>query len=98
MILISCKLFNIFGSMIILFQIEINKGFFINKPDHYHNFVHYFNEKRAKRQINHENNDFINELSNIALKSLKSQSDFGHKLIEVNKIGNVSRVRLLFSL
>lgn len=66
----------------------------MNKPDHHHNSVHNFNEKIVKRQTDQENNEFIKELSNIALESLKSHSNLGHKLIGVETIGNVSRVRL----
>ncbi|VVC40349.1 Hypothetical protein CINCED_3A011948 [Cinara cedri] len=75
-------------------KIEISKQFFVNKPDHYHDLLYNLNEKRVKRQSDQENSEFIKELANLALKSLKSHSDYGHKLIQVEQVGNVSRILL----
>ncbi|XP_026808389.1 probable cysteine protease RD19C isoform X3 [Rhopalosiphum maidis] len=37
-----------------------------------------------------ENNKFIEQLSDIAMQSMEGFSDYGHKLIEVEEIGNIS--------
>jgi len=52
------------------------------------------NHKKIKRDTEEEINKFTEQLSDITLKSMKGSSDYGHKLIEVEAIGNISRVRL----
>jgi len=51
-----------------------------------------------KRDTEEGINTFIKQLSDIALKSMKGLSDYGHKLIEVEEVGNISRVRLKYNL
>jgi len=56
------------------------------------------NHKKIKRDTEEEISKFINQLSDIALKSMKGFSDYGHKLIEAEAIGNISSVRLKYNL
>jgi len=56
------------------------------------------NHKKIKRDTEEGINKFIEQLSDIALKSMNGLSDYGHKLIEVEEIGNISRVRLKYNL
>jgi len=76
-----------------------NKYFSISKLyDHHYSVRNIINHKKIKRDTEEEINKFINQLSEIALKSMKGLSDNGHKLIEVEAIGNISRVRLKYKL
>lgn len=56
--------------------------------------MHNINQKRIKRQTELENYEFIKQLSNIAMKAMEGLSDYGHKLIKIEEIGNVSYVKL----
>lgn len=56
------------------------------------------NHKKIKRDTEEEINKFIEQLSDVALKSMKEFSNYGHKLIEVEEIGNISLVRLKYNL
>lgn len=56
------------------------------------------NHKKIKRDTEEGINKFIEQLSDVALKSMKEFSNYGHKLIEVEEIGNISRVRLKYNL
>lgn len=49
------------------------------------------NHKKIKRDTEEEINKFTEQLSDIALKSMKELSDYGHKLMEVEAIDNISR-------
>lgn len=57
-------------------------------------FVHNNIENKIKRQTELENYEFINQLSNIAMQAIEGLSDYGHKLIKVEEIGNISNVKL----
>lgn len=59
-----------------------------------HNFVHNIDQNRIKRQTELENHEFIKQLSNIAMKAMEGLSDYGHKLITAEEIGNVSYVKI----
>lgn len=52
--------------------------------------------KRHTEQV--INQTFFEQLSDIAMKSMADLSDYGHKLIEVEEIGNISRVRFKYNL
>jgi len=60
--------------------------------------VRNINHKRFKRHTEQGINTFIEQLSDIAMKLMERSSDYGHKLIEVEEIGNISRVRLKYNL
>jgi len=67
--------------------------FLISKLNDQSNLVINILPKRLKRQTEQEDT-FLNKLTGIALKEIEGLSDYGHKLIEVEEIGNVSHVRL----
>jgi len=76
-----------------------NNIFFLNsKFSDEHNFTYNINQKRINRQTEQEDNEFIKELSNIALNIMKNHSSYGCKLMDVKAIGNVSRVRLQYNI
>lgn len=51
------------------------------------------NQIRIKRQMETDKHEFIKQLEGIVLNSIKGHSTYGHKVIKVEEIGNVSRVR-----
>jgi hypothetical protein len=74
-------------------KIDNNKHVLIsNLYDHHYSVRNIINHKKMKRDTEEGINTFIKQLSDIALKSMKGLSDYGHKLIEVEEVGNVSRV------
>lgn len=67
--------------------------FFNNESNDQHIFIRNITQNKIKRQTEKENNEFIKQLSNIAIKEMEGLSDYGHKIIGIEEIGNVSRVR-----
>uniref|UniRef100_A0A2S2NDX9 Kazal-like domain-containing protein n=1 Tax=Schizaphis graminum TaxID=13262 RepID=A0A2S2NDX9_SCHGA len=53
-------------------------------------FIVLFGENVSAQKRKTENKKFIEQLSDIAMQSMEGFSDYGHKLIEVEEIGNVS--------
>lgn len=48
-----------------------------------------------KSQLEKDKIEFIKQLSNISIKEMDRLADNGHKIISIEEIGNVSRVRPL---
>lgn len=51
-----------------------------------------------KSQLEKDKIEFIKQLSNISIKEMDRLADNGHKIISIEEIGNVSRVRSLCNL